>query len=110
MHYIEVYISQQSEFGISLECSISYATGFRRIIEITQSIFFSRDGHHEAYDTEVGGRCCEVSGNDLTRRHPHPRRHASDDVYVYQEEESSMSCNSSIGKVQGIRTQIVKSN
>jgi len=56
----------------------------------------SRDSaHHEAYDTEVGGRCCEVSGNDLDRRR-RTRRHASDDIDLYQE-ESSLSCHSSIG-------------
>lgn len=57
----------------------------------------SRDSaHHEAYDTEVGGRCCEVSGNDLDRRR-RTRRHASDDIDLYQEDESSLSCHSSIG-------------
>ena len=30
-------------------------------------MLFFRDGSHEAADTDVGGRCCEVSGNDLDR-------------------------------------------
>ena len=29
--------------------------------------FFFRDENHGASDTDVGGRCCEVSGNDLDR-------------------------------------------
>ena len=63
---------------------------------LQNALFFCRDSaHHEAYDTEVGGRCCEVSGNDLDRRR-RTRRHASDDIDLYQE-ESSLSCHSSIG-------------
>ena len=76
---------------------------------------YSRDGHHEAYDTDIGGRCCEVSGNDLNRhrqqqqqpRRSRPNRHntsTDDDVHVFPEaaaagEESAtsvQSCNSSI--------------
>lgn len=77
----------------------------------------SRDGHHEAYDTDIGGRCCEVSGNDLnryrqqqqqqqqprrSRLNPHNTSTTDDDVHVFPEagiEESAtsiQSCNSSI--------------
>lgn len=50
-----------------------------------------RDEHHEAVDTDVGGRCCEVSGNDLEKRRHH---HRSDQRLDSFYEESSMSSSS----------------
>jgi len=70
-----------------------------------------RDGSHEAADTDVGGRCCEVSGNDLDRgrtisgvggdgpaaTHPHRRDH----LYNFNDDGSSLSGCSSGGGYGG---------
>jgi len=69
-----------------------------------------RDENHGASDTDVGGRCCEVSGNDLDRvgrttsgveggpevgvRHHHNRR---DHLYNFNDDGSSLSGGSSGG-------------
>ena len=58
-----------------------------------------RDGHHEAHDTQVGGRCCEVSGNDVhrgRRRSARKSAAAEADVDFYPDDDhSSMSCGTS---------------
>jgi len=66
-----------------------------------------RDDPHQASDTDVGGRCCEVSGNGLDRHHGHRQckissshqRHHRRTSYNEDciEEESSMSGTSSSG-------------
>lgn len=69
-----------------------------------------RDENHGASDTDVGGRCCEVSGNDLDRvgrttsggegglevgaRHHHNRR---DHLHNFNDDGSSLSGGSSGG-------------
>ena len=73
------------------------------------TLLFFRDENHGASDTDVGGRCCEVSGNDLDRvgrttsgedgpevggRHHHNRR---DHLHNFNDDGSSLSGGSSGG-------------
>jgi len=76
---------------------------------VQMEFFLDRDDPHQASDTDVGGRCCEVSGNGLDRHHGHRqckissshqrhhRRTSYDGNEDCIEEESSMSGTSSSG-------------
>ena len=58
-------------------------------------VLFSRETPHDASDTRVGGRCCEVSGNGLDRRRCKMSYGGGNEDCI--EEESSMSGASSSG-------------
>ena len=71
--------------------------------QVLKLIFQSRDEPHEATDTNVGGRCCEVSGNDLDRQKTSRNRGKNryrDRSYDF-EEDSSLSGTSSSGGGHG---------
>ena len=97
----------QLQKHLSNKPPLFYYEGFRlgkkmtALIEISflnrdwrDDVLFSRETPHDASDTRVGGRCCEVSGNGLDRRCKMSYGGGNEDCI---EEESSMSGASSSG-------------